>query len=157
MHLAVQIFAGLVSLWLAQWLRSTEWRWCSGVGVWEQTKCALRWGFGIITVPWLTYLGITRFLEGLGVPSANVLILTALLVAVTLLGTRAEFTGNVMLDSALLSSLLTGLVFTAVNGVPALIALMNWERVYNWALACVIAAVPVRVALWIREDTHEPQ
>ena len=62
-----------------------------------------------------------------------------------------------LIDSVVLSCGLTALVFAVINGVPALIALMNWERVYDWALASVIAAVPVRVVLWIKEDTHESQ
>ena len=88
MQLAGHMLAGLVCLWIALRLRGparSNWR---RPGPWTQVKRSLRWGFAVVTVPGLAYLGVIRYMDGLGIPSPLVIAPSALLVAVALLGSR---------------------------------------------------------------------
>lgn len=141
----------LLCLWIASLLSRKGPKGNENPSAWQYAKRSLRWGVVLVTIPLLGYLGAVRFIQGVGIPSVFSLVLCVGITAVVLLGAKVRVSGNVVLDSLLLSTGLVAACFTVLNGLPEVRARLSAENVYFWFLACTCMALVVRTFFWIKE------
>lgn len=115
---------------------------------WCLAKRSLRTGMLLVTVPLLGYFGLERYMNGTGIPSLYVLIVCIGLVSLVMTGAGIEISGNVVIDSLLVSGLLVAGCFTVINGIPEAARRLNVESFCSWFLACVISSIVVRAVIW---------
>jgi hypothetical protein len=98
-----ELLLTLFCLWVASKLRRRHGAGDGQATAWHRAKKSLRWGTAIVTVSLLAHLGVVRIVHGMGLPSIPSLVLCVGLTALVLLGAEVEFSGNVVVDSLLLS------------------------------------------------------
>lgn len=150
----LQILSVIICLWLSKRIRQAG----SGNGngwkqsPWSLARSSLKTGMLAVTVPLLGYLGVVRYMNGMGMPSPYLFVVCTGLACLVMMGAGVEITGNVIVDSLFLSGLLAGGCFTVVNGLPGAWSKMNWRTLSAWFLACICAAILARAVTWIKED-----
>jgi len=141
----------ILCIWLAKKLRG----WSRGEvrkdDVWSLAKQSLKWGMIIVTVPLLEFFGIMSFIHGIGYPSIFSFSVCIGLITLLMLGCALEITGNVLIDSLLLSSILVISCFTLVNGIPVAWANLSQENLCRWFITSIFVSLFFRAALWIKE------
>ncbi|RKY12745.1 MAG: hypothetical protein DRP65_00045 [Planctomycetota bacterium] len=147
--MVLEIVTLLVCLWLAIKVRRRPGAVDGRPNPWVLAKQSLRWGIVLVTVPLLGYFGVVRFMHGAGIPSAFSLVLCTGITALVMMGMEVELTGNILVDCLLVSIALVAASFTVVNGVPLVLVHLSGANLCRWVLACVAAAMLVRVWLWI--------
>ena len=148
-----QIVALLFCIYLATRLRPRLGQGKGQPGPWALARRSLRWGIVLVTVPVLGYFGVMRYVNGQGIPSTFWVVVCTGITALVMMGSKVEFTGNVVVDSMFLSAGLVGLCFSVINGVPVAIAYLNAENLCRLILACICAAILVRAIMWVTKGS----
>jgi len=118
---------------------------------WSLAKLSLKLGMLITSVPLLEFYGISKYVNGIGYPSFFFLIVSVGLTMLVLLGFTLEITGNILLDCLILSSIITILCFTLINGMPVAWASLSQENLCRWFIASIFVSLFARAVLWIKE------
>jgi FtsH-binding integral membrane protein len=115
-----------------------------------QAMRSVFWGAMAVTLPLLMYFGVLRYSRGQGVPAPFWVIVCLSLTSVVMMG-AGEVTGNVIIDTLIISASLTACSFLCVNGVPEAFSRLGWGNFLLWVVVCLCASVFVRALLWARE------
>jgi len=148
----IEIMALLLCLRVATRLRERSPAGDDVPSAWALARQSLRLGVVAVTVPLLGYFGATRYANEQGIPTAFSLVLCTGLTMLVMIGAAVEITGNILLDSLLISAVLVGVCLTVVNGTPEALARINGENLCHWSLACVGTAILVRAVFWATKD-----
>ena len=147
----VELASILLCLWLAVKVRRRQSDDKSKPDPWVLARRSLRWGVLLVTLPLLGYFGALRYADGQGGPSAFSVIMCTGLTSLVMMGSPLEVTGNIIVDCILVSAGIVTCCFTMLNGLPVALASLNAVNLCRWCVACTVAAMLVRLFLWITE------
>ena len=68
------------------------------------------------------------------------------------MGAGVELTGNIIVDTVVISLVFTLACFTVVNGLPEALARANGGNLCFLLLACTGASLVVRAVIWVFKD-----